>query len=196
LANYLFAVLVPATATAATIDRHLRRPMRRLLDTAVVDGYRLGGALTGAWDPDYRPHDDPANWHPCTTCNGTTRNGARRCAVCAAAPSLGRPAGTMVAWHHADWAPYPGDIVALPRLLDPAWRFPAGRTPDAWVDPAGIVWLATTQALLTGADDGDVPARLHAVFDDLRAGRRNPRARGIHPFDPARWAVAVVQAHH
>jgi hypothetical protein len=93
-----------------------------------------------------------------------------------------------------------GDIVALPRLLDPGWRFPAGRTPIAWVDLAGVVWLDTETAMLTGTDTGDVPPRLRQVLDDLTAGARHPEPglpkRQRRPFNPAEWAVAVVDAHH
>jgi len=45
-----------------------------------------------------------------------------------------------------------------------------------------------------------VPPRLRQVFDDLTAGRRNPQPglpkRQRPPFEPAEWAVAVVDAHH
>jgi hypothetical protein len=105
-----------------------------------------------------------------------------------------------VQWRTADWAPHPGDIVALPRLLDPAWRFPTGRTPIAWVDLAGVVWLGTEIAVLTGTDTGEVPPTLRQVFDDLLDGRRDPEPgrpeRDRHPFDPTRYAVAVVDAQH
>jgi hypothetical protein len=98
-----------------------------------------------------------------------------------------------------DWAPHPGDIVALATLLDPAWRYPKGYTPDGWVDRAGLVDLATTEAKLLGADTGHTPARLRQVFDDLHAGRRQPAPAGQRArrgaFDPTQWAVAIVDAH-
>ena len=165
-----------------------------------VDRYRLGGQVTGAWDPAYDPGADPANWRPCPTCDGSTRVRGGRCTVCAAAEQVGRIRGTVMAWHYVDWAPHPGDIVALPRLLDPGWRFPTSRTPIAWVDLAGVVWLDTETAVLSGTDTGEVPPRLRQVFDDLTAGRRNPEpglpTRQRRPFDPTEWVVAVVDAHH
>jgi hypothetical protein len=200
MGHWLLAVLVRDTATVDDIDTHLRMPMRRLVREHRIDSYRLGGQVTGGWDPDYDPTMDPANWRPCGTCGGSTRVGRDRCTVCAAAEQVGRTAGTVVAWHYADWAPHPGDLVALPRLLDPAWRFPAGRTPIAWVDLAGVVWLGTETAVLTGTDTGEVPPRLRQVFNDLLGGRRNPepgvRRLDRRPFDPAGYAVAVVDAHH
>jgi hypothetical protein len=200
MGHWLLAVLVRGTATTEGIEAHLAKPMRRMRREHGVDDYRLGGQVTGAWNPDYDPGADPANWRPCPTCAGTTRVGGARCTVCAAAEQVGRTAGTVVAWHYTDWAPYPGDIVALPRLLDPGWRFPKGRTPIAWVDLAGVVWLDTETAMLTGTDTGEVPPRLRQVLDDLTAGRRNPEPgvakRQRRPFDPAEWAVAVVDAHH
>ena len=200
MGHWLLAVLVRGTATVDAIDAHLRLPMRHLLREHRIDGYRLGGQVTGGWDPGYDPTMDPANWRPCGTCGGSTRVGRDRCTVCAAAEQVGRTPGTVVAWHDADWARYPGDIVALPRLLDPAWWFPKGRTPIAWVDLAGVVWLGTETAVLTSADTGEVPPRLRQVFDDLTAGRRNPQPglpkRQRRPFDPAEWAVVVVDAHH
>jgi hypothetical protein len=189
MGHWLLAVLVRGTATVNGIEAHLAKPMRRLRREHGVDDYRLGGQVTGAWDPTYDPAADPANWRPCGTCGGSTRVGRDRCTVCAAAAQIGRTPGTVVAWHYADWAPYPGDIVALPRLLDPAWRFPTGRTPIAWVDQAGVAWLGTETAVLTGADTGEVPPRLRQVFADLAAGRRNPQpgrpTRQRPPFEPA-----------
>jgi hypothetical protein len=102
-----------------------------------------------------------------------------------------------VTWNVYAWAPHPGDIVPMARLLDPGWRYPKGRTPDAWVDLAGIEWLGTTDAKLTGTDTGETPPRLRQVFDDLQSGRRGHNAlqpRG--PLDPHLWAVAIVDAHH
>jgi hypothetical protein len=200
IGHWLLAVLVRGTATVDDIDAHLTRPMRALMREQRVDGYRLGGQVTGGWDPTYDPAADPANWRPCGTCAGSARVGGNRCTVCAAAEDVGRTAGAVLAWHYADWAPHPGDIVPLPRLLDPAWRFPHGHTPIAWVDLAGVVWLGTETAVLAGTDTGEIPPRLRRVFDDLLAGRRNPepgvRKRNRRPFDPAGYAVAVVDAHH
>ena len=200
MGHWLLAVLVRGTATIDDIDLHLRMPMRRLLRAQRIDGYRLGGQVTGGWDPDYDPTMDPANWRPCGTCGGSTRVGRDRCTVCAAAEQVGRSPGTVVAWHCADWAPHRCDIVPLPRLLDPGWRFPKGRTPIAWVDLAGVVWLGIETAVLSGTDTGEVPPRLRQVFDDLLTGRRNPqpaiRKRDRRPFDATSYAVAVVDAHH
>ena len=50
MGNYLLAVLVGPDATLDTVDAHLAAPMRRLLRAHRVDSYRLGGAVTGAWD--------------------------------------------------------------------------------------------------------------------------------------------------
>ena len=200
MGHWLLAVLVRGTATVDSVDAHLAKPMRWLRREHGVDGYRLGGRVTGAWDPNYDPAADPANWRPCAACGGSTRIGRDRCTVCAAAEQVGRTAGTVVAWNVTDWAAYPGDIVALPRLLDPTWRFPKRRTPIAWVDLAGVVWLDTATAILTGPDSGEVPPRLRQVFADLTAGRRNPEPglpkRDRRAFDPSAWAVAVVDAHH
>ncbi|MFJ6199141.1 hypothetical protein [Micromonospora sp. NPDC092111] len=217
MAHQLIAVLVRATATVHTIDVHLTRPMRLLARQHHIDGYRLGGQVTGAWDPTYQPEADPDNWRACGTCGGTTHVGDATCPDCADAPEAGRRPGTVVPFY-TDWAPYPGDIVALPRLLHPGWRFPPGRTPIAWVDLAGVVWLDTAQAVLTSADTGAVPPRLLQVFRDLLHERRDPdptttptrRApspvdwaahRRRHPgrarnrFNPNDWTVAVVDAH-
>ncbi|WP_433388660.1 hypothetical protein [Micromonospora sp. KLBMP9576] len=142
------------------------------------------------------------------------------CPACADAVAAGRRPGTLLPFSYTDWPQYPGDIVALPRLLHPGWRFPPGRTPSAWVDLAGVVWLGVDEAILTGTDTGSVPPRLQAVFADLVAGRRNPdptlassrrrptpvdwstpwrhpgRPRRRHArFKPADWSVAVVDAH-
>jgi len=198
MGHLLLAVLVPATATVDSIDAHLATPMRPLLREHSVDGYRLGGGVTGAWTPDYDPRADPANWRPCEPCAGTGRRAGRPCAACADAVEAGRPAGTVVAYH-ADWTACPGDLVLLPKLMDPAWRFPPRRSPDAWVDRAGAVWLDTSLTKYApDAAPAEVPPRLWLVFDHLLAGRRSPlgrqRTRGV--FDPAAWSVAVVDAHH
>ena len=219
MGHRLIAVLVRASATAATIDAHLARPMRPLLQAGHIDGYRLGGQVTGAWNPDYHPATDPANWRTCDACAGTNLIENAACAACADAEQAGRPSGTVVPWSYTDWARYPGDIVPLPRLLHPGWRFPPGRTPIAWVDLAGVVWLGTDEAVLTGTDTGHIPPRLRRVFADLRTGRRDPdpgRSAPRRPrpadlvrpwrypsrpqpqdarFNPAAWAVAVVDAH-
>ncbi len=199
MGHYLIAVLVADNATITDIDAHLLKPMRRLVRAHRVDDYRLGGGVTGAWDPDYDPEQDPANWRPCPTCAATTAvTDGRVCRGCADATERGRPDGTIVALAF-DWAPHAGDVVPLARLMQPGWRFPPARTPHAWVDLAGVVWLDTYPALLTGTDTGQVPARLRQVFDDLLTGRRNPEP-GIpakqRRFDHTTWQVAVVDAHH
>jgi hypothetical protein len=197
MAHLLLAVLVAHTATVHSIDVHLAAPMRPLLAAHTVDSYRLGGGCTGWWDPRYDPSLDPRNWRPCGSCGGSTRLGASRCTDCLTAVDAGRDPGTVVEWNVAQWAPHPGDIVPLPPLLDPGWRYPQGTTPDAWVDHAGIEWLGTTDAKLTRTDTGETPPRLRQVFDDLQTGRRHLQPTGRRSrFDPTRWAVAVVDAHH
>ncbi|MGC4885745.1 hypothetical protein [Micromonospora sp. DT227] len=221
MAHHLIAALIPATATVHTIDAHLIRPMRLLARHLPIDGYRLGGQVTGAWDPSYQPHADPRNWRTCDTCRGTTRVGDTACPGCADTLVAGRRPGTVALWDYTDWAPYPGDIVALPRLLHPGWRFPPGRTPVAWVDAAGVVWLDTTHAVPAGTDTGATPPRLLHVFRDLlhehripdptaAPTRRMPRPvdwavhQRRHPgrpwrprnrFNPTDWSVAVIDAH-
>ncbi len=199
MGHYLLAVLVADFATVADIDIHLLKPRRRLVRAHRVDDYRPGGGVTGAWDPDYDPGKDPANWRPCPTCAGTTvAADGKACRVCADARESGRPAGTVLAMPF-DWAPHPGDLVPLAQLMGPDWRFPPNRSPHAWVDLAGVVWLDTYLAMLTGTDTGEVPDSLRQVFDDLLTGRRNPEP-GIpaaqRRFDHTTWQVAVVDAHH
>ena len=197
MARLQLAVLVPHTATIDSFDGHLAGPVRPLLAFRTIDSYRLGGACTGCWDPRYDPSLDPRNWRPCNTCGGSTGLGASRCTDCRSAVDTGRDPGTVVMWDASQWAPHPGDIVALPQLLHPGWRYPKGHTPDAWVDLAGIEWLDTTDATLTGTDTGQTPPRLRHVFHALQAGRRHPEpAPPRTRFDPTRWAVAVVDAHH
>ncbi|MEU7171502.1 MULTISPECIES: hypothetical protein [Micromonospora] len=220
MGHRLFAVLVRASASVATVDAHLIKPMRPLLHAGLIDAYRLGGQVTGAWSTDYKPDIEPRNWHTCQTCGATTRVQDVECPACADAVAAGRRPGTVLPFSYTDWARYPGDIVGLPRLLHPGWRFPPGRTPSAWVDLAGVVWLGVDEAILTGTDTGAVPPRLRSVFADLVAGRRNPdptlassrrrptpadwsppwrhpgRPRQRHArFTPADWSVAVVDAH-
>lgn len=185
----LVAVLVPASATAATIDPHLATPMRLLR----ADRYRLGGEFTGAWDPGYHPRTDPANWRDCITCAaiGPTR---RTCPTCGDAADAGREPGTVLA--PADqWVAHPGDLIALPRLLDPAWRFPTGENlvpvrettaPDMYADNG----LYGAQALDKSAS-GELSAGLRAVLNALRR-HGHPHDE---PFDPADWQLAIVAAH-
>ncbi|MDG4834159.1 hypothetical protein O7627_33380 [Solwaraspora sp. WMMD1047] len=88
-------------------------------------------------------------------------------------------------------------MVPLARLLDPGWRFPPHRTPQAWVDPAGVRWLGTELRLYPFNTDTDIPPRLRRVFADLHTGRRDLHGSGRRiPVDPADWLVAVVDAHH
>jgi hypothetical protein len=198
MGHYLLAVLVGDNATVETIDVHLAKPMRRLVRAHRVDDYRLGGGVTGAWDPDYDPETDPANWRACPRCAGATRVAGQACTVCADAGQAGRTPGTVLAMPF-DWVPHPGDLVALSRLMRPGWRFPPRRSPHAWVDLAGVVWLGTELALLSGTDTGEVPDRLRQVFDDLITGRRNPEPgvrKAQRRFDETTALVAVVDAHH
>lgn len=198
MGNYLLAVLVGPDATIDSVDAQLAAPMRHLLRSERVDSYRLGGAVTGAWDPSYTPESDPRNWRTCSYCNGTSCATGTPCPLCGHAADEGREPGTVVAFP-SDWARHPGDIVPLAELLAPQWRFPPGRTPDAWVDRAGVVWLGTETAVAMGTDTGQVPTRLRQVFDDLVTGRRNPEPqvrKDERRFDAATARVAVVQAHH
>jgi len=188
MGHRLFAALVPATCTADTADGYLARLMDPLIVAGVIDYYQLGGQVTGAWDPGYDPAADPANWQPCPLCAGTDS----ACHLCGDAVGQGRTAGTVVPLYF-DFQPHPGDLVPLSTLLDPAWRFPTRRTPIAWVDPAGLTWLHTETAVLTGTD-GDMPPRLKQLLDHLIDGR--PQLSPDGPFRPADWAVAVVDTHH
>lgn len=200
MGHLLIAALVGANATVSTIDLHLTKPMQPLLRTGRIDSYRLGGQLTGAWDRDYDPGTDPRNWRTCSACAvGPDQQPQQGCPTCTRTPTPGPRPGVMVEPLTSEWAPHPGDIVALPRLLDPRWRFPPGRTPIVWADMAGPVWLDTETAMLTRTDTGDVPPLLRQVFDDLLTGRRAggapPHRARRRRFDPGRYAVAVVDAH-
>ncbi|MET7398037.1 hypothetical protein ABZS66_31555 [Dactylosporangium sp. NPDC005572] len=219
MGHWLIAVLVRADAHAEFIRPQLALPLRPLIAAGRIDGYRLGGQVTGAWDPGYDPAADPANWRPCEHCGSATRTGHGTCTSCADAVAAGRPPGTVVAWWHGDWAPHQGDIVPLARLMAPNWRFPKNRTPIAWADLAGVEFLDTEHALLTGTDTGEIPPRLAQIFDDLHTGHRDPHQRPAQRpgqpngrrsgqrrdwhrpadetrFDPNRYAVAVVDTHH
>jgi hypothetical protein len=188
MGHRLFAALVPASCTADAADGYLARLLDPLIAAGVIDDFWLGGQVTGAWDPGYDPTVDPANWQPCSLCGGTNTT----CHLCCDAVGQGRTVGTVVAAYY-DFQPYPGDLVPLTRLLDPAWRFPTGRTPIAWVDPAGLTWLHTETAVLTCAD-GDMPPRLRQLLDHLIDGRSQLSPDG--PFRLGDWAVAVVDTHH
>jgi hypothetical protein len=197
MGHRLFAVLVPATVTAVTavtVGPHLLAALAPLLRDGTIDALWLGGQASGAWDRDYDPTLDPANWRPCTGCGGGTRPGRSQCRACADAAQAGRAPGTGLALPF-DWASHPGDLVPLPRLLDPAWRFPKSRTPIGWADPAGVVWLDPEIATLTGTDTGEVPPVLRQVFHDPRTGGRHPSIRSPQRFDPADYLVAAVDAH-
>ena len=192
--HFVVAVLVPASTTIDTIDVALTPPMRFLMP-GVVDRYRLGGQFTGAWDPDYDPRLDPANWRPCPACTATSVPAGHRCTVCADAETDGRRTATVLAGHD-DWRAHAGDIIALTRLLDPDWRFPTRQpgaaaapsaTPALFADRHGVVWLDATST-------GQTPARLTAVWRSLLDGNRQP-APGGEPFDPTAWSIALVAAH-
>ncbi|PZG09669.1 hypothetical protein C1I95_28785, partial [Micromonospora craterilacus] len=174
MGHHLFAVLVPATATVATIDTHLAKTLRPLTQARKIRAYRLGGRVTGAWTPGYEPTADPNNWHNCRACGGTTRLDGAECPTCADATEHGRRPGTVSVSSPTGWSRHPGDIVRLPRLLQPGWRFPPGRTPIAWVDTAGMVWLGTEAPEIAGKDVGHLPPRLRQVLHNLRHGRRDP----------------------
>ena len=199
MTNLLVAVLVPAHAGIDTIGTDLASPMRFLMP-AVCDRYRLGGEFTGAWDRDYDPHTDPANWRPCTACPATVRTAGQPCGECGTAEQFGRVPGTVLV-DADDWKAHAGDIVPLPRLLRDDWAFPLGRgvadtadsrpraaTPDVFADQRGAVWLS-------GSPTGEPPAELRAVWRSLLTGNR-PAGAGGQPFDPSQWSIAVVAGHH
>ena len=183
----LVAVLVPASATADTIGAHLAAPLHFL----PADSYRLGGEFTGAWDPDYDPRRDPANWRTCPDCAGTGRD----CPTCADADPAGRRPGTILAAGD-QWVPHPGDLIPLPRLLDPQFRFPAGdqlspqreRTaPDLYADAFyGLRALDKTPS-------GEVSTGLRTVLQAVLTGQPD-RSADSHPIDPAAWQIAVIAA--
>ncbi|MEV8504509.1 hypothetical protein AB0368_06710 [Actinoplanes sp. NPDC051475] len=189
----LVAVLVPATATLDTIAAHLAAPLQTVVPS-VIDRYRLGGRFTAAWDPDYQPRTEPANWRPCRPCRTTGLVAGDACPDCATAVHEGRFAGTVLA-PSDQWAAHPGDLVPLARLLDPDWQFLAGRsgertaTPVLWADPSvrGTRWLDVAE------HPGDLPPALATIFERLRDGTRLPDPSGA-PFDPGAWQVAVVEA--
>ncbi|RSM65110.1 hypothetical protein DMB66_17695 [Actinoplanes sp. ATCC 53533] len=181
----LVAVLVPAGATAATIDAHLAAPMRLL----PADRYRLGGEFTGAWDPGYNPCTDPANLRGCGTC-AATGHPSRTCPACGDA---GRIPGTVLA-PSDQWVAHPGDLIPLARLLDPGWRFPTGENlipprettaPDLYADDR-FYGLRT----LDKSTSGEISTGLRTVLNALLRHRRPLD----EPFDPADWQLAIVAA--
>jgi hypothetical protein len=185
----LVAVLVPAGATAATIDAYLSASMRSL----PVDRYRLGGEFTGAWDPDYDPRTDPANWRDCGTCSATGHP-SRTCPTCGDAADAGRTPGTVLA-PSDQWVTHPGDLIPLARLLDPAWRFPTGENlnpprestaPDLYADDRfyGVRTLDKSAS-------GELSVGLRTVLNALLR-HRHPHE---DPFDPADWQLAILAAH-
>jgi hypothetical protein len=184
----LVAVLVPASATADTIGAHLAAPLHFL----PTDSYRLGGEFTGTWDPDDDPRRDPANWRTCPDCAGTGRD----CPTCADADPADRRRGTILAATD-QWVPHPGDLIPLPRLLDPQFRFPAGdrltptretTAPDLYADAFNGI------RALDKMPSGEVSTGLRTVLQAALTGRRDSRA-DIHPIDPADWQIAMVAAH-
>ncbi|GAA1622916.1 hypothetical protein [Actinoplanes couchii] len=192
--NFLVAVLVPATATTATINAHLAGPMRVFMP-GVIDRYRLGGGYTGAWDPDYDPRTDPTNWRPCTGCAATGMIDGQPCPTCRQTPPQPHRPGMTLAGPQ-DWTAHPGDIVTLTRLLDTSWRYPQlpadtaspshrFSVPDAYADAYGMAWIG-------GPDTGETPGDLQRHWDALLDGHRHSSGER---FDPHRWAVAIVDAH-
>jgi hypothetical protein len=198
MGHLLLAVLVPADATVETIDVHLDRILEPRLGTLDIDDYRLGGGFTGAWDPGYDPTRDPANHETCNRCQGSQQDQGETCRTCADALDEGRAAGTILKWNTYDWASHPGDLVPLAHLYEPGWSFPPHRTPQAWVDLAGVRRLGTEERLYPFNTDTDIPPRLRRVLTDLRAGRRDPHGgpRRVVPVNADDWLVAVVDAHH
>jgi hypothetical protein len=184
----LVAVLVPASATADTIGAHLAAPLHFL----PTDSYRLGGEFTGACDPDYDPRRDPANWRTCPDCAGTDFG----CPTCADANPAGRRPGTILAASD-QWVPHPGDLIPLPRLLDPQFRFPAGdqltptretTAPDLYADAFyGLRALDKTPS-------GEVSTGLRTVLQAALTGHQD-RSADTSPIDPADWQIALVAAH-
>lgn len=195
MASILVAAVVPATVTVETIDTPLRRVTRRWHQASVIGGWQFGGQFAGAWS-NYLPEHDPANWYDCELCAGTGRRDDERgislrtadssfgCNGCAPqTPDDPRPPGNALTrpW---EWIGHDGDLVPLPRLLEPTWRFPAGRYPGGWVDAEALRWLDRT-------DDGSVGPVLADVFRSYLAGTRKP-GWGDGSFDPAQWKVAVT----
>ncbi|MGI5214819.1 hypothetical protein [Plantactinospora sp. CA-290183] len=174
MGHIMLAVLVPARATIDTVDNHLDRLVGRRRRALRIDGYRLGGQVTGAWDLTYDPTRDPANHELCSHCQGSQRRNGGVCQTCADAADMGRAPGTVVKWDVATWKRYPGDLVPLRHLYQPSWSFRPHRSPQAWVDGAGVRWLDTELRLHPGNTDTDMPPRLRQVLADLRAGRRDP----------------------
>ncbi|WP_250008774.1 hypothetical protein [Actinoplanes sp. M2I2] len=180
----LLAVLVPASATLDTIDAHLAAPLHFL----PVDRYRLGGEFTGLWDPDYDPRRDPANWRRCPHCAGT----GQACPGCADAEPAGRDPGTVLA-ASSQWVPHSGDLIPLPRLLNPQFRFPAGdqlateretTAPDLYADRFfGF-------RALDKAASGAVSTGLRTVLQAILSGHMDNALVAA-----ADWQIAVVAAH-
>ncbi|WP_328463569.1 hypothetical protein OHA21_38285 [Actinoplanes sp. NBC_00393] len=93
--------------------------------------------------------------------------------------------------------PYPGDLIPLPRLLDPQFRFPAGdqlvpiretTAPDLYADAFyGLRALDKTRS-------GEVSTGLRTVLQAALTARRD-RSTDSHPLDPADWQIAMVAAH-
>lgn len=187
LTTYLMAVLVPASATTDTIAAHLAAPMHFL----PADRYQLGGPFTGAWDENYNPHTDPANWRPCSNC--TTASPA--CPLCGDAEAAGRAPRTVLAPSTA-WAAHPGDLVPLPRLLDPAWRFPTGGQLDPARDTTAPEFYADQHyglRALDQSDSGEISVGLRTVLQAVLISQTH-RGPGGAPVDPAAWQLALVAA--
>ena len=188
----LVAVLVPASATTDTIGEHLAAPLHFL----TADQYRLGGEFTGAWDRDYDPRRDRTNWRDCQYCAGAGRLTGEPCLRCGDAERAGRTRGTVLA-SSDQWVLHPGDLIPLPRLLDPQFRFPAGdqltpmremTAPDLYTDRFyGL-------RALDKAASGEISTDLRTVLQAVAAGYLD-RGPNDEPADPADWQIAVVAAH-
>ena len=188
----LVAVLVPASAAIDTIGAHLATPLHFL----PADRYRLGGEFTGAWDPGYDPRRDPANWRSCRDCAGTGRLTGKACSGCGDAEPAGRSGGTVLA-SSDQWALHPGDLIPLPRLLDPQFRFPAGNQLAAMRETTAPDLYADRFYGLRALDkeaSGEVSNGLRTVLQAVLTGHTD-RSADNDPVDPADWQIAVVAAH-
>ena len=182
--TYLMAALVPANATINRIDEHLAVAIPHL----PASWYRLGGQFTGAWDG-YQPSNDPQNRRLCPSCTGDG------CPACRDTPPNSQPAGTVVAPYHL-WVRHPGDLLPLPRLLDPNWRFPTRlfgtanpqtTAPTLYSDR--FYGLRALDRTGSGETSNGLRSVLRAVAD--RPEYRYPNGE---PFQADDWQLALIDA--
>jgi hypothetical protein len=190
--HFLVAVLVAADTTVATMPARIAPTLNPYIDLT-CDYWTPGSYAAGIWS-DYDPTADKANWTTCRTCRGTGHRDdeigrtARAsdpgftCNGCAGPgvilghrDTAPRPAGTQLV-SPLTWNAHPGDILTLPQILHPGWRFRPGAAPRAYADPHGWLWLHTPR--LTVTPD---PAMREALA-------------AWHTTEPGKWAVAAVDA--